>query len=318
MFDFKNKKVVITGGCGFIGSHLLRRLLSLEVKEVVVIDSMQFGHDRGVEYNDPRVTIVKHNIGTDPIEVISQYFKNTDILYHLAAQKHNQSLADKGAVYRENIFGTNQVFELAGEYCITDVVFSSSLYAHGSYLSSEMKEFDVPEPRTAYGISKLAGEHLLKMYGEKYNFHHTSLRFFFVYGPRQFPGMGYKSVIVKNFQNLINKEQPVIFGDGEQRLDYVYVGDVVESLILSVKKRSNEKIIHIGSGHSISILELTDQMSKIAKYAGQYNFTNSDWTTGTVRGTNTQLAKNAIGWEARTPLSQGLLETFEWIKGYEK
>jgi len=315
MLDFKDKNIVITGGCGFIGSHLLQRLLSLGVAKVVIIDSMQFGHDRGEEYNDSRVSVITHNIGTDPIENIEPFFKDADILYHLAAQKHNQSLSDKDAVYRENIYGTNQIYDLAGANGVSDVVFSSSLYAHGSFHNDSMEEDDMPQPRTAYGISKLAGEHLLKMYGEKYQFRHTSLRFFFVYGPRQFPGMGYKSVIVKNFELLKEGEPPILFGDGAQRLDYVYVDDVIDALLAVVQKQISGEILHIGSGEAISIKDLTDKMVGIAGYTGAYKFEVADSTAGTIRGTSTRKAKAVLDWQATTPLSRGLLETFNWIKG---
>jgi UDP-glucose 4-epimerase len=318
MSKFDKKNIIITGGCGFIGSHLLKKLLSLNVGKVVVIDSMQYGESAEDEYRDERVIVLKHNIGIDPVQNIEPYFADSHIVYHLAAQKHNQSLADLQSLYVQNIFGTQQIFDLAGKYGITDVIFSSSLYAHGSYHNAKMSEADVPEPRTSYGISKLAGEHLLKMCAAQYGYHHTALRFFFVYGSRQYPGRGYKSVIVKNFERLKQQLPPIIFGDGQQKLDYVHVSDVVEAMVLVVEKEITGEVLHIGSGQSISILDLTKTMVDVVGSEASYVYEAPDTTAGTVRGTGTEKAEKVLGWRAKVQLYDGLVETFNWLKTYEK
>src|SRR5262249_59343500 len=133
---------------------------------------------------------------------------------------------------RGNVEGTHQLLTAAVRHGLRHVVFSSSLYAYGRMTGPPCVEDDCPQPTTVYGISKLAGEHLVRHFGKELP--GTILRFYFVYGPRQFAGMGYKSVIVKNFERLLSSDPAVVYGDGRQALDYVYVDDVVDALLRSL------------------------------------------------------------------------------------
>lgn len=310
----ENKIIMVTGGAGFIGSHLITKLLTLNPKKIYAVDSMEYGNLDNLPKDD-KLEFIKFNIGSDDISQLSAKLKECDYLFHLAAQKHNQSISSPHVVYESNIIGTSDLFDLAGQSGVKKIIFSSSLYAHGSLNQPAMKESDVPMPKTIYGISKLCGERLLDHFGSKYNFEFNSLRFFFVYGPKQFPGMGYKSVIIKNFERIIAGEAPVIFGDGKQSLDYIYIDDVIDVLILTLAEAKSGELFHLGSGQAPSINELTKIMMEVSSCDKEIKYEEADWTAGTSRQSDISKIKKDLNWSPKVSLKQGLSNTYNWLKG---
>ena len=234
----EGKTLLVTGGCGFIGSHLVQRALDLGAAAVVVVDSLRYGSRANLGASDPRVSVVEHTLGTDPTAALGPHLESADFLVHLAAEKHNQSKETPRAVLDANVVGTHELFQLASDRGVRRAVFSSSLYAYGRMSGPAMHEESAPQPRTIYGISKLAGEHLLHLVTSQGEMSGACLRYFFVYGPRQLAGLGYKSVIVKNFERIARGEAPIVFGDGEQELDYTYVDDVVDASLMALAPTS--------------------------------------------------------------------------------
>ena len=164
-----------------------------------------------------------------------------------------------------NISASRRLFEAAAQAARPKVVFASSLYAYGSMGPAPMRETDVPTPDTVYGISKVAGEQLLRLRYDGSMVPWSVARLFFVYGPRQYARGGYKSVIVANFERLVRGEAPTIFGDGLQALDYVYIDDVVEALIELAAPAHNGKTLNICSGLATTINDLTAAMIATSK-----------------------------------------------------
>ena len=163
-------------------------------------------------------------------------------------------------------------------------------------------------------MSKLAGEHLCRHVKRRYGIPFSALRFYFVYGPRQFAGTGYRSVIVKNFERILGGEPPVIFGDGEQALDYTYVDDVVESVIMALFSDDDGQIYNVASGDAVSINRLTAAMLEAADSKLEPVFGPADWTAGSWRaGDASKIAAN-LGWRPTTPLVEGLRKTYDWIR----
>ena len=307
-------RFVVTGGAGFIGSHLVHALLAQGAEHVTVVDSLRYGDLANLGALE-RVSLVKHEIGwSDPAELAAA-LEGADYVFHLAAEKHNQSKDSPARVIQSNVAGTLSLYELAVRAGVKKVVFSSSLYAYGRYVGGPMVETERCEPRTVYGVSKLTGEHLLAYIGETAKLPYVVLRYFFIYGPKQFAGMGYKSVIIKSFERLLAGEAPVVYGDGEQALDYVYVDDAVDATIRAMASDVSGEVINVASGTAVKVRDLVGETGKaggktIAPASGP-----ADWTAGSIRHGSPEKAASVLGFRATTSLAEGLEKTYAWVAG---
>ncbi|MEK9131666.1 MAG: NAD-dependent epimerase/dehydratase family protein [Patescibacteria group bacterium] len=309
----KGKSIAVTGGYGFIGSHLVRKLLELKVKRIIIIDSLEYGTLENLE-KDKRIIFIKHRLGTDNPRNLLIHLIDVDYLFHLAAEKHNQSKDSPKKVQQSNILGTFDLLDIAVQAGIKKVVFSSSLYTYGRLNKPKFKESDIPTPHTIYGITKLTGEHLLHFFAKKYNLQYIVLRYLFVYGPNQYSGMGYKSVIVSNFNKILENKRPIINGDGKQTYDYIYVSDVVDATIQSMVCNMSGEIFNIGSSRPITIKQLTTHMLAVAKSHLSPVYNPPDWTAGTYRVGDTNKVKKFLGFQPKVKLTEGLARTYNWLK----
>ena len=309
--------VMVTGGCGFIGSHLVRRLLTEGVRRVIALDSLRYGSEQNLAgmAGSERVTRVRFVLGSDEPALLDRHLEGVDHLFHLAAEKHNQSKHDPDAVLRANVLGTNHLFAAAARAGVKKTVFTSSLYSYGRLAGPPSSETDLPVPTTVYGISKLCGERLLAHHASLGPMRGDTLRYFFVFGPRQFAGTGYKSVIVKNFERIRAGQPPVIFGDGSQRLDYVFVEDVVDATLRCMQAPDGGRILNVGSGVGTSVVELTAAMLKVAGSQLRPVHEPPDWTAGSSRVANIAAIRAELGWTPRTTLAEGLRATWSWLNG---
>lgn len=310
----RDRNVVVTGGCGFIGSHLVRGLLERGARRVVVIDSMRYGDPANLAGTDARVELVKFTLGHDDPAALAHALTGVDYLFHLAAEKHNQSIDSPIDVLRSNVEGMFTLVDLAIKAGVKKVVFSSSLYAYGRVSGAPFSEDEVPHPTTVYGISKLTGEHLLAHFGKTRGLQYNVLRYLFVYGPKQFAGMGYKSVIVKNGERLLRGEAPVIFGDGQQTLDYVFVDDVVDATVRALETQVTGETFNVGSGEATSVAHLIATLTAAAGSSIAPYHDAPDWTAGSYRVGNVDKIARVLGWRATTTLAEGLGRTLAWMK----
>lgn len=304
---------MVTGGCGFIGSHLTRALVARGAKKVFVVDALRCGSKENLGDFGDKVEVIPFRIGTDAVDRLAKYVSTTDYLFHLAAEKHNQSRDDPRELLRSNTTGMLDLLEAAARAGVKKVVFSSSLYAYGRMKGPPMVETEPASPRTLYGISKLAGENLLEFAARTWRLPSVALRFFFVFGPRQFSGMGYKSVIVKNFERIRAGQNPVIFGDGQQALDYVYVGDAVEAALRAMDSDISGEVLNVGSGNATTIQRLTEMMLAAAGSDLPVRFEPPDWTAGSCRLADIGKIKALLQWSPATSLEGGLKATWEWM-----
>ena len=314
--DYRGKRIVVTGGAGFIGSHVCRRLVDLGAAEIVAIDSLRYG-DLSNLAGTPLVKVVKHTLGTDDPALLSPLLDGADGLFHLAAEKHNQSIDSPRDVMRANIEGTQALYAAAVAVGVPRIVFSSSLYAYGRMVGGPMREDEVPQPKTVYGISKLTGEHLHAHAAKDGALAARALRYFFVYGPRQWAGMGYKSVIIKNAERLLAGQRALVVGDGAQALDYVFVDDVVDAtlraLAVPVDDPRHVEVLNVSSGRAVPVTELLEALCGVAGKAFDPEHARADWTAGTSRaGANANIAAS-LGWAPTTSLTKGLRRTWEFV-----
>jgi UDP-glucose 4-epimerase len=300
---------VITGAAGFIGSHLAARLVELGWF-VCGVDNGQSGDWNHIAVPVERIDRDLTSLSDD--ELVS-LLDGVDALFHLAAEKHNSSGATPQRTIDVNISATRRLFDAAARAGVGKVVFTSSLYAYGRMGPEQMAESDLPVPRTVYGMSKVAGEHLLRVAARDHGLRFTVARVFFVYGPRQFAGGGYKSVIPLNFERISRGERPVVFGDGEQALDYVYVDDCVEALLAMLPPEHDGGTYNVCTGRAISINTLTRAMLVVAGSDLEPVSQPPDWTAGTSRAGSPTLADQGLAWRATTPIEEGLARVWQWL-----
>jgi UDP-glucose 4-epimerase len=292
----------VTGAAGFIGRHLITRL-SHEGWQAIGIDNERSGDWSQVA---APCTRIERDIAAMTTEDLAVATAGADVCFHLAAEKHNSSRSTPQRVIDVNISATRRILEAAAISGVGKIVFTSSLYAYGSLGPAPMSEGDVPVPTTVYGTSKLAGEHLVRTEASSAGLHWSVARLFFVYGPGQYAEGGYKSVIVGNFERLLRGERPIIYGDGKQALDYVYVDDVVEALLMLAEPDHNGLVCNVGTGRAVSVGELTELMLTISGRDLEPLMYPPDWTAGSIRVADTKLARETLGWTATTRIEEGL------------
>jgi nucleoside-diphosphate-sugar epimerase len=236
-----------------------------------------------------------------------------DTLYHLAAEKYNSSSMTPERVIEVNVASTDRLFAAAVKVGVRRIVFTSSLYAYGSVGPKIMKETDVPAPWTHYGISKLSGEYLLMANCAGTETTWNTARLFFIYGPRQFAEGGYKSVIQSNFERLSQGKNVTIKGDGNQRLDYVFVDDCVRALHMLGTSDISGKVVNVASGKSLSVQDVLRDMCRVAGREFAPEFLPADWTHDTDRRGSRELIGEVFGWSPEVEFEAGLNEMWGWL-----
>jgi len=309
------KKVLVTGAAGFIGYHVTSALLASGAAEVRALDDLRCGSWQ--DYPEKAVKL-QMDFSTASDDELAEALKGVDILFHLAAEKYNSAMLRPESILQVNVHGTYRLFMAAKKAGVRNVVFSSSLYAHGGTAMPLLKEDDMPKPWTVYGISKLTGEHLLHHATRDGAMQGTSLRFFFVYGPRQFAGTGYKSVIVNNFERIRKGQRPKIFGSGTQALDYIYVDDVVRAVLLASSGAWKDRTLNIGTGVPTTINDLTKNMLSVAHSVLEPEACPPDWTDRTCRAADMTNTWSDGLWRAQTPLEVGLKNVYEWMQNHDR
>lgn len=303
-------KVVVTGAAGFIGGHLCSRLVRDGVGELVGIDSLRSGDwSRTPEC----VKRTERDISDLSPPEWMDLLEGADLLVHLAAEKYNSSRSTPDRLLNSNVIATERLLRCAAEINVGRVVFSSSLYAYGSMGPKSMSESDVPSPSTLYGASKLMGENILRSIDHEIGLNWNAARLFFIYGPHQHAEGGYKSVIMTNFERMMNGESPVVLGDGQQSLDYVYVDDCIDALMCLATSPTSREMVNVSTGRETSIVDLTEMMLSVAGLGRQVLFGPADWTTGSSRVGEPDKIERVFGWRAQVPLIEGLSRVHHWL-----
>ena len=256
----KTKNVVVTGGMGFIGSHLAEKLL--EDNEVTIIDNESTGKIENIRHLlcHKNLTVIKGSI----VDLnLTEIFKDKDYVFHLAAiPSVPRSVKDPFSSNNSNVTGTLNVLIAAKDAGIKKVIFSSSSSVYGDTPTLPKRE-DMPiNPMSPYAITKATGEMYCGVFQDLYGLPTVSLRYFNVFGPRQDPNSQYAAVIPKFITAILNDESPVIYGDGEQSRDFTFVKNVVDANILSCESKKTG-VFNIACGRRITINQLADYINEI-------------------------------------------------------
>lgn len=305
-------KIIVTGGAGFIGSSLVDRLLELGHK-VVIIDDLSSGRR---EYVSPRAVFYRRDISAPSVAAIFKK-ERPDFVYHLAAQIDvRRSMADPMLDNDINVRGAWRILEYCRRFGVKKIIFASTGGAvYGETDIVPTPETCPPRPLSFYGIHKLSLEQYLHCYGHNYGLNYIILRFANVYGPRQFKG-GEAGVIAifidRAVKGLISRQ----YGDGRQTRDFVYVDDVVRSLVLA-KSKNYQGPLNIGTGRESSLLDIRRAIEaamgrpmKVKEYPakpGEQRRSCLDY----------RLAKKVLAWEPQIDLIEGVRRTIAWAESVE-
>lgn len=250
----------MTGGAGFIGSHLAEAML-LDGHEIVILDNFCSGNRSNVASIADRLRIIEGDVRSLP--ALEGAIGPVDTIIHLAALISGyDSLAEPDAYYSANLNGLQRVIDFAIRNGKPRIVFASSSTVYGNQGQTPLHEDVPPDPLTVYALTKLAGEHLLRIYGTMHEFSHCSLRLFNVYGPRQAVDHPYANVTCKFAHAAAHNLSVKLFGDGHQSRDFVFVDDVVRAFQAALS-RSEHTVYNVGTGTSASINELIGALGEI-------------------------------------------------------
>lgn len=257
----RNKNILITGGLGFIGSHIADELL--KDNEVVILDNLSTGNINNLKNpNHENLKVIKEDIRNANLDELTS---DIDYIFHLAAMASVPLSIDEPVECSDiNLNATVKLLTSAVENDVEKVIFSSSSAVYGQNENMPLKETEQPLPKSPYAASKASCELYLKSFYDSYGLNYTSLRYFNVFGPRQDKNSQYAAVIPNFISALLEGEQPLIYGDGEQTRDFIYVEDVVKANIKSAESDFNG-ILNVASGEKISINQLYDIVKKTLK-----------------------------------------------------
>ncbi|MCH8049130.1 GDP-mannose 4,6-dehydratase [Patescibacteria group bacterium] len=302
-------KVLVSGGSGFIGSHLVDTLVAAG-HEVIVVDHHKRKKRR---FPNPAATLHKMSFHHPALSEIFR-LERPDAVCHLAAQiSVTHSVADPIMDAQTNIVNSVALLDLARKSgCKTFIFASSGGAIYGDHEIRPTPEVFDSAPLSPYGVGKQSFEHYLDFYRKHHAMRSAVLRFSNVYGPRQFSG-GEASVISIFINKLISGDPAVIFGDGSATRDYLYVADAVDALAKTLESSFNG-VVNVSSGEEISVVELWKKLKAIHGQDHPVEFHQQ--RTGEVQRSclSTTLAKEKLGWQPKTSLEEGLRKTYEWFK----
>jgi len=309
--------ILVTGGAGFIGSHLIDKLLE-EGHSVICLDNFD-------PYYDPQLKRknIRHNLGNKNFKLIEadvrdkkalrKIFEESDIekVVHLAAKVGVRPSIKEAALYEDvNVRGTLNLLELSREFAVENFIFGSSSSVYGNTGKVPFGEDDVPKPISPYGASKRSGELLCHVYGSLYSIPITCLRFFTVYGPRQRPDMA-----IHKFTRLIDQGKEIeIYGDGTSKRDYTYVEDIVNGIISALERKFSFEIFNLGSSRTVELNALISLIEEELGKRARVRRLPAQLGDMPITHANISKARKLLGYKPRISFEEGIKAFVRWYK----
>lgn len=307
--------VLVTGGAGFVGSHIADLLIKERPKEIILLDNLIRGSRLNISHllSKKNVQFIEGDIRDK--ELVSRLVRKTDYIFHQAAIRLLKSAEDPRLCHEVMIDGTFNIVEAAVKNKVKKIIMASSVSVYGEPSYVPMDEPHPYNNMTMYGAAKIANEHLAIAFNHMYKIPIIMLRYFNVYGPRMDILGAYTEVLIKWLEKIDKGESPIIHGDGKQALDFVYVEDVARANILALESDIRWGIYNVGTGNSTTLKELADILIRL---------TNSDVSAVLQpdvkrpyvqkRQADMRKTEKDLGFKARVSIEEGLKRLIEWRK----
>lgn len=316
--DLSKLKVLITGGAGFIGSHLVDYFLRHQTGEVRIVDDFSAGNARNLkEWKENKaLTIINGDIRD--FELCRKSCEDIDIVFHQAAYNSvPRSINEPLKTTQINIDGTVNLLEASVKNKVKRFIYASSSSVYGTNKEMPKMESKIGEPLSPYALTKAAGEQYANIYSSLFNIETIGLRYFNVFGPRQNPDGDYAAFIPRLIRAFINNTGLDIFGDGEQSRDFTFVENVVQANVLAAFNTDSEKshkVFNIALGHTISLNELVALTQKISGKKGFINYTSP--RIGDIKDSmaDISLAKKYLQFKPESDFESAFELTYQWFK----
>ncbi|MDD4254479.1 MAG: SDR family oxidoreductase [Methanofollis sp.] len=305
-------RALVTGGAGFIGSHIIARLLG-EGHEVVCLDNFDPYYDPAVKREN--IAPFASDMNFTPVEgdirdsrLLAQVLEDVDYVFHEAAQAGVRiSVDDPIKPHEVNATGTLTLLLAARDAGVRKVIYASSSSVYGTVKYLPFDEYHPTLPVSPYGVSKLMAEHYCRAFDDLYDLPTCSLRYFTVYGPRMRPDLA-----ISIFTRHALKNEPItIFGDGEKTRDFTYIDDIVDANIIAMTK--GKGVYNIGGGHRVSIQTLAEKIIEITGSASETRYAEAVKGDAEHTFAGTEKAKRELGWAPQTTLEEGLKRYTAWV-----
>ena len=315
---YNGQRVLVTGGAGFIGSHLVEKLVDLGAR-VSVIDTMLCGNK--IEHLEGHNNLAIHRLDVTDIQTIGPLFEGQDMVFHLAAVVGVEETQDEPVnLLNVEVVGTSNVISLAAKNKVKRFIFASSSEVYGDSTDPMVEEGPF-NPKSTYALTKLIGEHFCQAYYQKYGLEYAALRYFNVYGPRQDD----RFVLSRFVNRALAGQDIIIYGDGNQTRDFTYIEDsIYMSLLAGIKDEGVNQVLNFGTGKDVSINTLADMVLTSLNLKGQINtsYVNYDRRRSLEievfnRIADTTKAEALLGYKPGTDLKAGLQKYIDWYKNRE-
>jgi UDP-glucose 4-epimerase len=312
--DIAGKRLMLIGGAGLVGSHIVDALVKEPVAEVVVFDNFV----RGTRANladaskSPKVRVVDASILDR--DALRRELTGIDGVFLLASLWLGECVAEPRSAWEVNTLGTWNVVEACLEAGVKRIVYSSSASVYGNALATPMTEDHPFNNRTTYGATKIANEQMLRAIYDQHKLPYIGMRYMNIYGPRMDYHGTYVSVIMKVIDRIFAGQAPVVFGDGSQVYDFIYIDDVARANVLGMKASCADENFNIGMGVGTSINELVGHLLELTGSSLRPEYRAEAQSFVTHRIGSIDKAEHLLGFRATTPLREGLAKVVAWRK----
>ena len=310
----KNSKILVTGGAGFVGSHLVEKLLLSKPDKIYIIDNLFRGKLENISQfkDNSRVEFYRDDIQNT--NLVDKLMKKADYCFHMAALRINACAANPRDGFEVMVKATFNLVESAKKYKLKKLIYSSSASIYGLAQKFPTPESNNPyDNQTFYGAAKLFGEQLLRSYHYMYGLDYIALRYFNIYGPKMDRDGKYTEVLIKWLECIKNNTNPIIKGNGSTTMDFIFVDDVVNANILALQSDKTDEVFNVGSGKETSLKELLIKALKVNNSKLLPVFTDENVVNPVKRRlADIKKAKKILGFKPKISLEKGLKKLSQW------